>query len=110
MSLLEAFNKDRALMPQPLGNPPPLAPLPTLVTLPPDARTQEMIKEKLKKAEELGKKSQRILSVVHLCMMVIRVGISLWCPQTFGIISMFLLSTLACFFNEYRLKTKFVAA
>ncbi|KAG0577413.1 hypothetical protein KC19_5G154600 [Ceratodon purpureus] len=54
MSLLEAFNKDRSLMPQPLGNPPPLAPLPTLVTLPPDARTQEMIKEKLKKAEELG--------------------------------------------------------
>lgn len=54
MSLLEAFNKDRALMPQPLANPPPLAPLPTLVTLPPDARTQEMIKEKLKKAEELG--------------------------------------------------------
>lgn len=54
MSLLEAFNKDRALMPQPLANPPPLAPLPTLVTLPPDARTQEMIVEKLKKAEELG--------------------------------------------------------
>uniref|UniRef100_A0A7I4FI87 Uncharacterized protein n=1 Tax=Physcomitrium patens TaxID=3218 RepID=A0A7I4FI87_PHYPA len=54
MSLLEAFNKDRALMPQPLANPPPLAPLPTLVTLPPDARTQEMITEKLKKAEELG--------------------------------------------------------
>jgi hypothetical protein len=55
MSLLEAFNKDRALMPQPLANPPPLAPLPTLVLLPPDARTQEMIKEKLKRAEELGK-------------------------------------------------------
>ncbi|KAH9563233.1 hypothetical protein CY35_05G114600 [Sphagnum magellanicum] len=54
MSLLEAFNKDRALMPQPLANPPPLAPLPTLVLLPPDARTQEMIKEKLKRAEELG--------------------------------------------------------
>ena len=54
MSLLEAFNKDRSLMPQPLGNPPPLAPLPTIITLPPDARTQEMIKEKLKKAEELG--------------------------------------------------------
>ena len=54
MSLLEAFNKDRALMPQPLANPPPLAPLPTLILLPPDARTQEMIKEKLKKAEELG--------------------------------------------------------
>ncbi|CAM6124098.1 unnamed protein product [Calypogeia fissa] len=54
MSLLEAFNKDRALMPQPLPNPPPLAPLPTMLPLPPDARTQEMIKEKLKKAEELG--------------------------------------------------------
>eukprot|EP01018_Ginkgo_biloba_P014476 Gb_35816 [translate_table: standard] len=50
MLLLEAFNKDRALMPQPLANPPPLAPLP----LPPDARTQEMIIEKLKRAEELG--------------------------------------------------------
>uniref|UniRef100_A0A0D6QWV0 RNA-binding protein Luc7-like 2 n=1 Tax=Araucaria cunninghamii TaxID=56994 RepID=A0A0D6QWV0_ARACU len=50
MLLLEAFNKDRAMMPQPLQNPPPLAPLP----LPPDARTQEMIIEKLKKAEELG--------------------------------------------------------
>lgn len=50
MSLLDAFNKDRALMPQPLPAPPPLAPLP----FPPDARTQEMIKEKLKKAEELG--------------------------------------------------------
>lgn len=48
--LLEAFNKDRAMMPQPLQNPPPLAPLP----LPPDARTQEMIMEKLKMAEELG--------------------------------------------------------
>ncbi|KAJ7557705.1 hypothetical protein O6H91_04G006200 [Diphasiastrum complanatum] len=54
LSLLEAFNKDRASMPQPLPNPPSLAPLPTLVALPPDARTQEMIKEKLKKAEELG--------------------------------------------------------
>jgi hypothetical protein len=50
MLLLEAFNKDRAMMPQPLQNPPPLAPLP----LPPDARTQEMIMEKLKMAEELG--------------------------------------------------------
>ena len=56
MSLLEAFNKDRALMPQPLANPPPLAPLPTLVLLPPDAHTQEMIKDKLKKAEELGER------------------------------------------------------
>lgn len=50
MSLLDAFNKDRALMPQPLPTMPSLAPLP----LPPDARTQEMIQEKLKKAEELG--------------------------------------------------------
>ena len=39
-------------MPQPLQAPPPLAPLP----FPPDARTQEMIKEKLQKAEELGKR------------------------------------------------------
>ncbi|XP_068666203.1 U1 snRNP-associated protein usp106-like isoform X2 [Aristolochia californica] len=50
--LLDAFNKDRASLPQPLPNPPPLAPLPVLA--PPDARTQEMIKEKLKKAEDLG--------------------------------------------------------
>ncbi|PRQ41508.1 hypothetical protein RchiOBHm_Chr3g0447621 [Rosa chinensis] len=51
MLLLDAFNKDRAALPQPLPNPPPLAPLPVVV---PDARTQEMINEKLKKAEDLG--------------------------------------------------------
>ncbi|ONI05217.1 hypothetical protein PRUPE_6G363000 [Prunus persica] len=51
MLLLDAFNKDRASLPQPLPNPPPLAPLPVVV---PDARTQEMINEKLKKAEDLG--------------------------------------------------------
>lgn len=50
LSVLDAFNKDRASMPQPLQAPPALAPLP----FPPDARTQEMIKEKLQKAEELG--------------------------------------------------------
>ncbi|PSR92920.1 Luc7-like protein [Actinidia chinensis var. chinensis] len=49
--LLDAFNKDRASLPQPLPNPPPLAPLPVVA---PDARTQEMINEKLKKAEDLG--------------------------------------------------------
>lgn len=49
--LLDAFNKDRASLPQPLPNPPPLAPLPVAT---PDARTQELINEKLKKAEELG--------------------------------------------------------
>ncbi|ERN20331.1 putative RNA-binding protein Luc7-like 2 isoform X2 [Amborella trichopoda] len=52
MLLLDAFNKDRASLPQPLQNPPSLAPLP--VPLPPDPRTQEMINEKLKKSEELG--------------------------------------------------------
>lgn len=52
MLLLEAFNKDRASMPQPLQTPPPLAPLP--MPGPTDARTQEMIIERLKKAEELG--------------------------------------------------------
>lgn len=52
MLLLDAFNKDRASLPQPLPNPPPLAPLPIPA---PDARTQEMINEKLKKAEDLGK-------------------------------------------------------
>ncbi|KAJ1443580.1 Luc7-related [Sesbania bispinosa] len=51
MLLLDAFNKDRASLPQPLPNPPPLAPLPVVT---PDARTQEMINEKLKKAEDLG--------------------------------------------------------
>nr|VDC85582.1 unnamed protein product [Brassica rapa] len=44
--LLEAFNKDRASLPQPMQ---PAAALP-----PPDPRTQEMINEKLKKAEEFG--------------------------------------------------------
>jgi len=50
--LLEAFNKDRASLPQPMPNPPPSAPmlLPT-----PDPHIQEMINEKLKKAEDLGK-------------------------------------------------------
>jgi len=52
MLLLDAFNKDRASLPQPLPNPPALAPLPVVA---PDARTQELINEKLKKAEELGK-------------------------------------------------------
>ncbi|XP_043707595.1 putative RNA-binding protein Luc7-like 2 isoform X2 [Telopea speciosissima] len=52
MLLLDAFNKDRASLPQPLPNPPSLAPLPVLA--PPDPRTQEMINEKLKKAENLG--------------------------------------------------------
>ncbi|XVF23225.1 hypothetical protein REPUB_Repub13aG0018500 [Reevesia pubescens] len=51
--LLDAFNKDRASLPQPLPNPPPLAPLPMPA---PDPRTQEMINEKLKKAEDLGEK------------------------------------------------------
>ncbi|KAI3868150.1 hypothetical protein MKW92_016983 [Papaver armeniacum] len=52
MLLLDAFNKDRASLQQPLPPPPPLAPLPVLA--PPDHRTQEMINEKLKKAEDLG--------------------------------------------------------
>ncbi|KAF4387325.1 hypothetical protein F8388_009533 [Cannabis sativa] len=51
MLLLDAFNKDRASLPQPLPNPPPLAPLPVAAL---DPRTQEMINEKLKKAEDLG--------------------------------------------------------
>ncbi|KAI3963239.1 hypothetical protein MKX01_030369 [Papaver californicum] len=54
MLLLDAFNKDRASLPQPLANPPTLAPLPTL--MPPDACTQEMINEKLKREEDLGEK------------------------------------------------------
>ncbi|XP_038993254.1 putative RNA-binding protein Luc7-like 2 isoform X1 [Hibiscus syriacus] len=51
--LLDAFNKDRASLPQPLPNPPPLAPLPLAA---PDPHIQEMINEKLKKAEDLGEK------------------------------------------------------
>ncbi|XP_010420467.1 PREDICTED: putative RNA-binding protein Luc7-like 1 isoform X3 [Camelina sativa] len=47
--LLDAFNKDRASLPQPVPAQPPAAVLPS-----PDPRTQEMINEKLKKAEELG--------------------------------------------------------
>ncbi|AAF01597.1 unknown protein [Arabidopsis thaliana] len=47
--LLEAFNKDRASLPQPVPAQPPSSELP-----PPDPRTQEMINEKLKKAEDLG--------------------------------------------------------
>lgn len=50
MLLLDAFNKDRASLPQPVPAQPPAAALP-----PPDPRTQEMINEKLKKAEEFGK-------------------------------------------------------
>ncbi|WZZ38526.1 hypothetical protein YC2023_034785 [Brassica napus] len=46
--LLEAFNKDRAALPTPAQQ--PSAALP-----PPNPRTQEMINEKLKKAEEFGK-------------------------------------------------------
>lgn len=52
MLLLDAFNKDRASLPQPNQNTPQPAPLPVLA--PPDPRTQEMINEKLRKAEELG--------------------------------------------------------
>lgn len=50
--ILEAFNKDRASLPQPLQNPPQLAPK----FAPVDARTQELINEKLKLAEDLGEK------------------------------------------------------
>eukprot|EP00268_Persea_americana_P026462 TRINITY_DN258_c0_g1_i1.p1 TRINITY_DN258_c0_g1~~TRINITY_DN258_c0_g1_i1.p1 ORF type:complete len:424 (+),score=89.74 TRINITY_DN258_c0_g1_i1:309-1580(+) len=49
--LLDAFNKDRANLPQPIPNAPSLV---TLPLVPPDARTQELINEKLKKAEDLG--------------------------------------------------------
>jgi hypothetical protein len=49
--LLDAFNKDRASLPQPITAP---QITPVQPPAPPDARTQEMINEKLKKAEELG--------------------------------------------------------
>nr|GME16257.1 putative RNA-binding protein Luc7-like 1 isoform X2 [Ipomoea batatas] len=51
MLLLDAFNKDRASLPQPLQNPPQLEPRPAAAT---DPRIQELINEKLKKAEDLG--------------------------------------------------------
>ncbi|KAG6487078.1 hypothetical protein ZIOFF_055660 [Zingiber officinale] len=50
--LLDAFNKDRASLSLPIQNPTQLPSLP--VVNPPDPRTQEMINEKLKKAEDLG--------------------------------------------------------
>ncbi|CAN6314508.1 unnamed protein product [Urochloa humidicola] len=50
--LLDAFNKDRASLPTTPAPPPQVAAVPP--PAPPDARTQEMINEKLKKAEELG--------------------------------------------------------
>ncbi|KMZ62696.1 Luc7-like protein [Zostera marina] len=50
--LLDTFNKDKVSIAQPFQQLPSLASLP--VVTPPDARTQEMINEKLKKAEDLG--------------------------------------------------------
>ncbi|KAL6565268.1 hypothetical protein OROGR_002219 [Orobanche gracilis] len=51
MLLLDAFNKDRASLPQSLANASQVAPSAASV---PDLRIQEMINEKLKKAEDLG--------------------------------------------------------
>ncbi|CAM8911511.1 unnamed protein product [Rhodiola kirilowii] len=51
MLLLDAFNKDRAALPHPFPNPPVQAHLPAVA---PDPHIQEMINEKLKRAEELG--------------------------------------------------------
>jgi hypothetical protein len=48
--LLDAFNKDRASIPP--SAPTQITPLPP--PPPPDARTQELINEKLSKAEALG--------------------------------------------------------
>ncbi|XP_078441200.1 U1 snRNP-associated protein usp106-like [Wolffia australiana] len=61
--LLDAFNKDRASLPQPLQNPPGVASVPLP---PPDPHTQEMINEKLRRAEALGEQgmvdeAQRVL-------------------------------------------------
>ncbi|KAG8061752.1 hypothetical protein GUJ93_ZPchr0003g17450 [Zizania palustris] len=64
--LLDAFNKDRASLPQ-------STPMPQIVLVPaptPDARTQEMINEKIKKAEELGEQgmvdeAQKVLEEVE---------------------------------------------
>ncbi|CAL9110206.1 unnamed protein product [Musa acuminata var. zebrina] len=52
--LLDAFNKDRVSLPLPNQNPSQPASLP--VVNPPDRHTQEMINEKLKKAEDLGER------------------------------------------------------
>nr|XP_029117055.1 uncharacterized protein LOC105033095 [Elaeis guineensis] len=54
MLFLDAFNKDRASLPQPLQNSSQLSSTPA--PIPPDPRTQEMINEKLRKAEDLGEK------------------------------------------------------
>ncbi|VFQ76121.1 unnamed protein product [Cuscuta campestris] len=51
MLLLDAFNKDRASLPQPLQNAPQMEHRPAAAT---DSRIQELINEKLKKAEDLG--------------------------------------------------------
>ncbi|KAL6586825.1 hypothetical protein OROMI_001813 [Orobanche minor] len=51
MLLLDAFNKDRASLPQSLTNASQVAPSAAAV---PDLHIQEMINEKLKKAEDLG--------------------------------------------------------
>ncbi|KAG9160180.1 hypothetical protein Leryth_024462 [Lithospermum erythrorhizon] len=47
--LLDAFNRDRESLPQPLTNP-----LQSVPGVAPDPRIQELINEKLKKAEDLG--------------------------------------------------------
>lgn len=73
MLLLDAFNKDRASLPQPLPNPPPLAPLPVVT---PDARTQEMINEKLKKAEDLGKSVILLPVCANICFCLIFIQVS----------------------------------
>lgn len=58
MLILEAFNKDKDSLPQPLPNPPkPVLPL--------DALTQQLINEKLKKAEDHGKNSSSV-SVAYI--------------------------------------------
>ncbi|KAL7109602.1 hypothetical protein ACP275_06G184800 [Erythranthe tilingii] len=49
--LLDAFNRDRASLPLPLTNAQQLTPVPAAIS---DPHIQEMINEKLKKAEELG--------------------------------------------------------
>jgi hypothetical protein len=70
--LLDAFNKDRASLPQPIPVP---QITPVQPSAPPDARTQEMINEKLKKAEELGMNWK----LIHQTAFIYQVYVALVC-------------------------------
>ena len=66
--MLDAFNKDRASIPQP-NTTPQVTPLPP--PPPPDARTQELINEKLSKAEALGMFHTIFVYKAYICVMIV---------------------------------------